>query len=109
MNQRKMEQMMRKMGISQQDMEAKKVVIDLGDKRIVFLNPKVSRVNMMGQDTFQIVGEPVEEDIVTADVISADDVKVVVEQCDCSEDDARKALQDNDGDIAKAILELTNQ
>ena len=26
------------------------------DKQLVFLNPQVSRVNMMGQDTFQVIG-----------------------------------------------------
>jgi len=109
MNPKKMEQMMRKMGISQQSLDAKKVIIELGDKRIVFLNPDVTRVNMSGQDTFQIIGNPVEEDIVSADVISDEDIQTVVDQCNCSSDDARKALQDNDGDIAKAILDLSQE
>ena len=60
-NPRKMQQMMKKMGIQQQEIDALEVIIKTKDKQLVFSHPQVSRVNMMGQDTFQIIGEPEEK------------------------------------------------
>ncbi len=37
---------------------------------------------------------------------SEDDVKMVSEQASCSEDEAKESLEENEGDIAKSILEL---
>jgi nascent polypeptide-associated complex subunit alpha len=53
----------------------------------------------MGQETFQITGE-IEE------LINEDDVKTVMEQANCSREKAIKALNDNNGDLASAILSL---
>ena len=49
--------MMKKMGISQQEIDATEVIIKTPEKEIVITNPQVSKVNMMGQQTFQVVGE----------------------------------------------------
>ena len=59
-NPRQMQQMMRKMGIAQVDLPAQEVIIRLPDKELVFPNPSVAKVNMMGQETFQLTGEFVE-------------------------------------------------
>ena len=60
MNPRKMQQMMKKMGIQQQEIDAQEVIIKTKDKQLIFSQPQVSKVNMMGQDTFQIIGVPEE-------------------------------------------------
>jgi len=101
-----MKQAMKKMGIKQEELEASRVDIYLKDKKIVISNPSVSKVNMMGKDSFQISGDISEENL---EKFSDDDVKTVVSQVGCSEDEAKKALEKTDGDIAAAIIALKSQ
>ena len=61
---------------------------------------------MMGQDTFQIVGEPEEKSLSTEPEITEEDITTVMEQANTSKEKAEKALQGAKGDIAKAILDL---
>lgn len=101
-----MKMAMKKMGIKQEEIEAKEVVIKLADKEIVVKNPSVQKVNMMGQETFQISGEIEERGLeANYEKFNSDDVKTVAEQAGCSEAEAKKAL-DETGDIAEAILKL---
>ena len=119
MNARKMQQMMRRMGIQQQEIDAVEVVIKTKDKKIVISNPQVSKVNMMGQKTYQIIGEeeefPLDDvsddetEINTSVEISDDDIDVVVQQTNVSKEKAKELLEKNNGDIAETILEINNQ
>ena len=61
MNSRQMQHMMKKMGMKQEEIDAKKVIITTESSNIIISNPQVSKVNMMGQTTWQIVGEASEE------------------------------------------------
>jgi len=106
MNPRKMQQMMKKMGIAQQEIEATEVIIKCPDKELVISEPNVSKVNMMGQQTLQVVGEIQERPLSTKPDISEDDIKTVVEQANCSEEEAKKAIEECNGDLAEAILSL---
>jgi len=107
MNPRKMQQMMKKMGIAQSEIDdVKEVIIKCSDKEIVIENPQVSKVNMMGQETFQVVGEPVERELSNETEINEDDIKTVIEQANVDEETAKKALEKSKGDIAKAIMSL---
>jgi nascent polypeptide-associated complex subunit alpha len=107
MNPRKMNQMMKKMGISQTDIEATEVIIRTEDKEIIIANPQVSKVNMMGQMTYQVVGEAIERNLDTTPDINEDDVQTVMDQTGASEEDVRKAIEDADGDLAEAIMSLS--
>ncbi|MCK4589296.1 MAG: nascent polypeptide-associated complex protein [Nanoarchaeota archaeon] len=109
MNPRKMQQMMKKMGMQQQEIPAIEVIIKTEDKEIVITEPSVSKVNMMGQETFQISGQIHEREISSEPNISEDDVKTVMEQAECSEDEAKQALEETSGDLAEAILKLKKQ
>ena len=105
LNPRKVQQMMKQMGIQQVELDAVSVTIQTQDKELFFENPQVSKVNMMGQETYQIVGNPQVKEISTFEV-SEEDIATVVEQTGASKEDARRALEDNEGDIAGAILKL---
>lgn len=107
MNQRQMKQMMRKMGMQQTDIPATEVIIRTADKDIVILDPSVAMVKAMGQETFQISGQIQER--AKEITIDLDDIKTVASQASVSEEDAKKALEENQGDLAKAILSLTEQ
>ena len=106
-NPRQMQQMMRKMGIQQQEIEASEVIIKAEGKDIIITNPSVSKVNMMGQETFQISGEIHEREASTTPDISEEDVKTVMEQANIDEESAKKALEEANGDLAEAILSFS--
>tara|TARA_Y100000310_G_C20646348_1_gene796826 strand:- start:453 stop:779 length:327 start_codon:yes stop_codon:yes gene_type:complete len=102
-NPKDMQKAMKKMGVRQEEISAKEVVIKTNDKNLVIKDPQVMKVNMMGQETFQISGEIMEES-----GVSEEDVNTVALQADVSEEEARKALEKNKGDLAEAILDLQN-
>lgn len=106
MNPRQMKQAMKRMGIQQEEIDAKEVIIKLEEQEIVISNPQVSKVNMMGQDTYQVVGEEEIRDLDSTPDISEDDVKTVAEQADVSEEQAKAAIEETKGDLAEAIMKL---
>ena len=106
-NKRQMQQMMKKMGMNQIEIDAEQVIIKCGDKELIIDNPQVSKVNMMGQNTFQIVGEETERLLDTTPEITEEDIKTVANQADVSEDVAKETLIETNGDIAEAIINLT--
>ena len=54
MDPRLVKQAMKKLGVKQEEIEASEVVIKCSDKNIIIRNPEVLKVNMMGQETFQV-------------------------------------------------------
>ena len=106
MNPRKMAQMMKRMGIQQTEIDATEVIIKTPDKELVVTNPQVSKVNMMGQETIQVVGDIHEREISAEPAISEDDIKTVMEQAGVSEEQARATIEENKGDLAAAIMSL---
>lgn len=109
-NPRQMQKMMKKMGMQQVEIDAKEVIIKCEDKDIVISNPNVSKVNVMGQETYQVVGEAHErspEEETTE--INEDDIKTVIDQTSVDHDKARKTLEEAKGDIAEAILKLKEE
>ena len=107
MNPRKMKQAMKRMGIQQQEIEATEVIIKTADKEIIITNPSVAKVNMMGQENFQISGDIHERELDNSVEINDDDIKTVMDQTDVDAETAKKKLEENDGDIAKTILDLS--
>ena len=105
-NPKKMQQMMKQMGIQQKEINAKQVIIKCADKDLIFNNPEVSMINMMGQNTFQVIGEYEEKPISS---YNDDDIKTVIEETNCSKETAIKALEKTNGDIAEAILHIKDQ
>jgi nascent polypeptide-associated complex subunit alpha len=104
-NPRKMQQMMRQMGIQQVEIPATEVIIKTPDCELVISNPQVSKVNMMGQVTLQVVGNIEERPLEVKKLeISDEDVDTVAEQAGVSKDMAREALKKVNGDLAEAIL-----
>lgn len=97
MNKKAIEQAMKKMGVKQEEIEAREVIIKTNDKDLVIRDPGVVKVNMMGEESLQITGKIEEE--------SNEDIRVIMEQANCDEGEARKALEE-EGDIAGAILKL---
>jgi nascent polypeptide-associated complex subunit alpha len=106
-NPRQARQMMKKLGISQVEIDASQVIIKCQDKNIIINNPSVSKIKMQGSDNFQISGDVSEESAESFE-ITEEDIKTVVEQTNCSEKSAIKALKRTEGDIAEAIISLND-
>jgi len=106
LNPKKMQAVMKQMGISQEDIDASKVIIEKNNgSKLIINNPSVTKVKMQGQETFQIAGDIQEENQEVE--ISQEDIKTIVEKTNKSEDQAKKALEKT-GDLAEAILELSS-
>ncbi len=105
LNPKKMQQVMKQMGISQEEIDAFRVIIEKEDNsRIIIENPSVTKIKMQGQDSFQVIGEIHEES--EKPEISEDDIKKIMDKTNCTEKEARETLEKT-GDLAEAILELS--
>ena len=109
MNPRDVQKAMKRLGIKQEEIDAKEVIIKTSDKEIIIRNPQVSKINMMGQETFQVVGQPEEHPISSEPEINEDDIKTVMQQTGATEEKARESIKENNGDLAKAIMTLKGQ
>ena len=121
MNPRKMEQMMEQMGIDVEDVEAEEVIIRTDEFDLVFDDAEVTKMDARGQETYQIIGSPEQvesgaaggaaagdagADEESGSAIPDDDIEIVATRTGVSEDEAREALEDNDGDLAAAVEDL---
>ena len=58
LNPKKMEAIMKQMGISQQEIQADKVIIEKTDGSKIIIEPaQVTKIQMQGADSFQIAGD----------------------------------------------------
>jgi len=119
---RKMQQMMKQMGIDVDELDAEEVVITKSDgEQLVFDNPDITVMDARGQETYQVVGEPEtrkagsggasavesgESGDSGASEIPDADVEIVAQRAGATEDDAREALEATDGDLAAAVERL---
>ena len=102
---KKMQAMMKQLGIKTEQIEASKVIIEKVDGgKIVIEEPNIQKMIMQGQETWQIMGTAREE----AEGIREEDIEIVVEKAKVSKQEAKKALEESGGDIAEAIMKLSD-
>lgn len=105
-NPKQMKAAMKKMGMKMEEIEGvERVVVYTSSGNYVFEPAEVVGITMQGQTSYQLTGEPRFEAAKLE--IPASDVELVSSQTSVSEDEARKALEECNGDIAEAILKLT--
>lgn len=119
MNPKRMQAMMRQMGIEMEELEdVEEVVIRLPDREIVFRDAEVSKMTAQGQTTWQLAGTPETRPradkgaTATAPVkleISEEDVDLVATQANVSKEVARKALVEANGQPAEALVKLLGE
>jgi len=106
MNPKQMNQMMKRFGINVKEIEnVEKVIIQTDTKEYVFENAEVTIMDAQGQKTYQISGKP--RIVEREEEIPQSDIDLVVEQTGKTAAEAKKALEETDGDIAQAILKLS--
>ncbi|MCK5547563.1 MAG: nascent polypeptide-associated complex protein, partial [Thermoplasmata archaeon] len=104
---------MKQLGIKSEDLDdVLEVIIKTSTKNYVFKNARVTMMEAQGEKTFQVVGEPevVEhaegEEVEGGLIIPKEDILLVAEQAGVSESEARKALEESNGEPAEAIIKL---
>lgn len=121
MNPKRLQAMMRQMGIEMDDLDdVEEVIIRLASKEIVIKPAEVSKVSQAGQVSWQVVGTATERPRGAptapagpsgppAPTFTEEDVALVAQQANVSKDAARKALEATDGQPAEAILKLLGE
>ncbi|EHQ34651.1 nascent polypeptide-associated complex protein [Methanoplanus limicola] len=105
-NPRQMKAMMKKLGMKSEDIEGvEKVVIYTKSGNYVFDNAEIVATTMQGMTTYQINGEPRFEEGEAE--IPDEDIALVSEQAQVSREEAKEALKAAGGDIAEAIIKLS--
>ena len=108
MDNRNTRRMMDRLGINMKEIpNVQEVVIRTPDKEVHITNASVSEVNAQGQRVFQVMGE-VEEVEVEKKTFSDEDVLLVQQQTGASKEKVVAALEQSDGEVARAILKLTS-
>jgi len=111
-NPREAKRMMQRMGMSMGSVaDVENVVIKTSSKEITIEAPEVAILEMQGQKIFQITGGKITEKATARKPsgIAEEDVKLVADQTGKSMEEARKALEESEGDLAKAILLLQSK
>lgn len=115
MNPKKLNAMMRQMGIEMEDIDdVEEVVIRTPDAEYVFREATVSKMTAQGQVTWQVMGDVQKLPRAAAPrpaapegpTFTEDDVALVAEQAKVPKEQARKALLAANGETAEAILKL---
>ncbi len=105
--------MMQKMGMKVDEIpEVSQVIIRTASKDILIEEPSVTLVTVQGQAMYQIAGGRASETAPQAPVLNVPpeaDMQLVAQQTGKSLEEARKALADAGGDLAKAILILKRE
>ncbi|MFP4006063.1 MAG: nascent polypeptide-associated complex protein [Candidatus Hadarchaeia archaeon] len=106
LNPSKVKKMMKQMGVEMEELDnVEEVVVKLSDKELVFSSPQVQVTEAGGQKTYQVIGEPEERELEVE--VENDDIEMVMEQANVSEEEAIQALEETKGNIAQAVVNLT--
>ncbi len=120
MDPKAMAKIMSQMGMKTEEIDASRVIVEKADgSQLIVSEPKVSIITMQGQQSLQVSGrmETVDSvqvsqdlrrggDLISPGDAAKDDADIVMEQTGVSRAEAEKALADNNGDLAGAILQL---
>lgn len=111
MNPREAKRMMQRMGLNMDAMpNVEQVIIKTSGKEIVIDEPEVAILEMQGQKIFQVTGGKISEKAAEHKLtIPEEDVRLVADQTGKSLEEARKALEECGGELAKAILLLQSK
>jgi nascent polypeptide-associated complex subunit alpha len=111
-NPREAKRMMQRMGMSMDSIaEVEQVIIRTSRKEITIQQPEVAILEVQGQKIFQVTGGKITEKAseLKPSGIADEDVKLVADQTGKNVEEARRALEESGGDLAKAILLLQSK
>jgi len=108
---REARRMMQRMGMNMGAVpDVERVIIKTSSKEITIEEPEVAILEVQGQKIFQVTGGKINEKATEHKLtIPEEDVRLVADQTGKSPEEARKALEECGGDLAKAILLLQSK
>jgi nascent polypeptide-associated complex subunit alpha len=111
MNPREAKRMMQRMGMNMDAVpDVEQVIIKTSSKDIIIEQPEVAILNVQGQKIFQVAGgnvtEKASEHAAPSLKVNEEDIRLVADQTGKSIEEAKAALEECEGDLAKAILLL---
>jgi nascent polypeptide-associated complex subunit alpha len=116
MDPRQMRLAMKRMGMQTEEMDdVTEVIIKRKGKQLRFVNPSVIYIKVSGQHIYQVIGEPETlegEALQTSPQgpeFNREDIELVMSQTGCSEDEARQALMQTEGQPANAIIKILSE
>ena len=103
-NEKQLRMLMKKMNMKQEEIEAKRVVIELEDKNIIIEEPSVVKLEISGRGSYQIAGkERIEEKL------NEEDIKLIMEKGNVSKEKAIELLKKAEGKVADALMMLEQE
>jgi nascent polypeptide-associated complex subunit alpha len=108
MDNRQARRAMERLGINMREIpDVQEVIIRTSDKELHIKDASVSEVNAQGNRVFQVIGE-VEEVQLEKEAFNEEDILLVQQQANVTREKAVAALEESDGEVARAILKLTS-
>ena len=106
--------MMKQMGMNLDEVSwVERVVLQGGGREVVIEGPQVMSLNMQGTKMYQVVGgtetEGAPGDTSQAVQVPEEDVLLVAQQAGVGVEEARRALLEAEGDLARAIILLQSR
>jgi nascent polypeptide-associated complex subunit alpha len=101
--------MMKQMGLKMNELsDIERVILQGRGREIVIEGPAITVIDMKGQRMYQVAGGKETEKTVEKKLeIPEEDALLVAQQAGVSRERALTALEDTEGDLARAILMLT--
>ena len=107
---RDMRRMMDKMGLDMTEIpNVQEVIIKTDKKEIIIAKPAVTEMKAKDNSIFQVIADSYEEKELETQIFSDDDIQLVSQQAGVNKEQATNALNEANGDLAKAILLLTSK
>ena len=101
MDPKKMQHMMKQLGMKMDNIPASQVIIKTDAGNIIVDEPEVIKTTRQGQVVFQVSGNVKEKSF------SDEDVKLIMEQTGVDDKEKiKELLHKNNGDVAKTIIQL---
>jgi nascent polypeptide-associated complex subunit alpha len=106
---RKNKRMLERMGLDMTQIpDVEEVIIRTSSKDLIIKEANVSEINAKGMKVFQVMGGDIEEVDREKPKFTEEDVLLVSQQAGVSKEIASVALEENGGDLAQAILQLSS-
>ena len=107
---RNMRRMMDKMGLDMSELpNVQEVIIKTDKKEIIIAKPSVTEMKAKDNSIFQVVADSYEEKELENPIFSDQDIELVCQQAGVDKEQAINALNESEGDLARAILLLTSK
>ena len=105
-----MRRMMDKMGLDMTEIpNVQEVIIKTDKKEIIIAKPSVTEMKAKDNSIFQVVADSYEEKDLENPIFSDQDIELVSQQAGVNKEQAINALNESEGDLARAILLLTSK